>query len=153
VNQNQYALYLPGVQKHTRDLLCFTGALGTYKQHISGIHLCSKMRNESSRFFLFFLNVLIYFIYAQYMHSDSEGRNGSSYNSKNTTPTVKFGGGMVWGCFSSNGTGRIHIIKGDMNGAMYWEILEMSLLPSTRMMRMRDVWIFLQNNDPKQRRL
>jgi len=30
---------------------------------------------------------------------------------------------MVWSCFSSHGTGRIKIIEGKMNGAMYWEFL------------------------------
>ena len=43
---------------------------------------------------------------------------------------------MAWGIFSSRGTGRIHKIEGAMDGAMYWKILEMNLLPSTRIMRM-----------------
>ncbi len=40
---------------------------------------------------------------------------------KNTIPTIKRGGGniMLWGCFSTKGTGQLHRIKGMMDGAMY----------------------------------
>src|SRR4029434_6902880 len=42
-----------------------------------------------------------------------------------TIPTVKHGGGdiMLWGCFSANGTGRLHCIEGTMDGAMLYGIL------------------------------
>ena len=48
----------------------------------------------------------------------------AEYNPKNTIPTVKHCGGnlMLLGCFSANGTGRLHRIEGRMNGAMYREI-------------------------------
>ena len=48
------------------------------------------------------------------------GKNGE-YDSKNTIPTIKHGGGniMLWGCFSAKGTGRLHRIEGTMDGAMY----------------------------------
>ena len=59
-------------------------------------------------------------------------------NPKNTIPTVKHGGGnlMLWGCFSAKGTGRLHRIKGRMNGPMYREILGDNLLPSVRALKM-----------------
>ena len=55
----------------------------------------------------------------------------AEYNTKNTIPTVKHGGGnlMLWGCFSAKGIGRLHRIEGRMNGAMYREILGDNLLP------------------------
>ena len=59
-------------------------------------------------------------------------KRNAEYNPKNTIPTVKHGGGnlMLWGCFSAKGTGRLHCIKGRMNGARYREILGDNLLPS-----------------------
>src|SRR4029434_8313695 len=59
------------------------------------------------------------------------GKN-AEYDPKNTTPTVKHGGGniMLWGCFSAKGTGRLHCIEGTMDGAMYPGILGLNLIPS-----------------------
>ncbi len=48
-------------------------------------------------------------------------RRNAAYDPKNTIPTVKHGGGniMLWGCFSAEGTGPLHHIKGTMDRAMY----------------------------------
>ncbi|CDQ82348.1 unnamed protein product [Oncorhynchus mykiss] len=73
------------------------------------------------------------------------------YNPKNTIPTVKHGGGniILWGCFSAKGTGRLHLIEGRMDGAMYREILANNLLPSVRALKMGRGWVFQHDNDPK----
>lgn len=65
-------------------------------------------------------------------------------------PTVTFRGGniQVWGCISAHSTDRIQMIKRTMNGAMYWEIHEKNLFPSTRMMRMGPRWSYQQDNNP-----
>ena len=66
---------------------------------------------------------------------------------EHTIPSVKHGGGnlMLWGCYSAKGTGRLHLIEGRMNGAMYEELLGDNLLPS----EMGRVWVFQHDNDPK----
>ena len=42
---------------------------------------------------------------------------GMAFHPKYTIKTVKHGGGciMVWGCFSSNGVGKLHLVEGKMN--------------------------------------
>ncbi|XDV13176.1 hypothetical protein PO909_001654 [Leuciscus waleckii] len=73
------------------------------------------------------------------------------YDTKNTIPTVKHGGGniILWGCFSAKGTGRLHRIEGRMDGAMYREILANNLLPSVRALKMGRGGVFQHDNDPK----
>lgn len=74
-----------------------------------------------------------------------------AYQPKNTVPTVKHGGGniMLWGCFSAHGTGRLHIIEGRMDGAMYRNILDKNLFASAKSLKMKRGWVFQQDNDPK----
>ena len=45
----------------------------------------------------------------------------TAHRPKNTTPTVKHGGGslMLWGCFSSAETGALVRMEGKMNGAKW----------------------------------
>ncbi|KAF2346995.1 hypothetical protein FHG87_022249 [Trinorchestia longiramus] len=78
-------------------------------------------------------------------------QHNEEYKSKCTIHTVKFGGGsiMVWGCFSSSGVSKLHIIEGTMNGRKYREILEEQLLPSARLLKLKRGWKFQQDNDPK----
>jgi transposase len=65
-------------------------------------------------------------------------------------PTVKHGGGsiMVWGCFSSHGTGDLVRVDGIMKKEQYKEILEQNAVPSGLRL-IGDGFIFQQDNDPK----
>uniref|UniRef100_A0AAY5KS16 Transposase Tc1-like domain-containing protein n=1 Tax=Esox lucius TaxID=8010 RepID=A0AAY5KS16_ESOLU len=52
-------------------------------------------------------------------------KNNTAHHPKNTIPTVKHGGGsiMLWGCFSSAGTGALVRVEGIMNSSKYQAIL------------------------------
>ena len=76
---------------------------------------------------------------------------GKAFHPKFTIKTVKHGGGniKVWGCFSRNGPGKIHLIEGNMDAKQYIEIIKKNVKSSARMIRMRRGWQFWQDNDPK----
>jgi hypothetical protein len=57
---------------------------------------------------------------------------------------------MLWGCFSTAGTGRRVRIEGKMNGAKYREILDENLLQSPLILRLGRRITFKQDNNPKQ---
>ncbi len=75
-------------------------------------------------------------------------RRNAAYDSKNTIPTVKHGGGniMLWGCFSAKGTGQLHRIKGTMDGAMY---RQGQGIEASQGIEMGRGWVFKHDNDPK----
>ena len=56
---------------------------------------------------------------------------------------------LCFGGFSAKGKGRLHRIKGRMDGAMYWDILGDNLLPAVRALKMGRGWVFQHDNDPK----
>ncbi len=72
---------------------------------------------------------------------------GEEYKDKCVLPTVKHGGGRVWGCMSAAGTGELEFIEGTMNANMYCDILKQSMIPSLRRLGRRA--IFQHDNDPK----
>ena len=56
---------------------------------------------------------------------------------------------MLWGCFSSAGTGALVRIEGEMNGETYRKIREENLLPSARKLKLEQKLIFQHDNDPE----
>uniref|UniRef100_A0A803JX04 Transposase Tc1-like domain-containing protein n=1 Tax=Xenopus tropicalis TaxID=8364 RepID=A0A803JX04_XENTR len=75
----------------------------------------------------------------------------TAHPSEHTIPTVKYGGGSIvlWGCFSSTGTGKLVRVDGKMDGAKYRAILEENLLESAKDLRLGRRFTFQQDNDPK----
>ena len=78
-------------------------------------------------------------------------RKGEAYNPKNTVPTVKHGGGniILWGCFSSSGTGNLVKVQGIMRKEDYIKILEENVKDSARKLHLGRRWKYQQDNDPK----
>ncbi len=56
---------------------------------------------------------------------------------------------MVWGCFAASGPGRLAIIDGTMNSALYQKILKENVRPSVCDLKFKRTWGMQQDNDPK----
>ncbi|KAK3521940.1 hypothetical protein QTP70_020054 [Hemibagrus guttatus] len=78
-------------------------------------------------------------------------KSNTAFQKKNIIPTVKYGGGsvMVWGCFAASGPGRLTVINGTMNSAVYQKILKENVRPSVCDLKLKQTWVLQQNNDPK----
>ncbi|GFT41391.1 transposable element Tcb1 transposase [Trichonephila clavipes] len=64
-------------------------------------------------------------------------------------PTVKYPKKvMVWGCISSHGVDRLHIVSGTVKAMDYIEKLQNKLLPTARDLFGNQSWIFQDDNAP-----
>ncbi len=86
------------------------------------------------------------------LQSSKKGLYLGTYLEKDTKkhfffPKLKCAGSslMVWGCFSTAGTGRLVRVEGKLNGALYRDILNENLFHSALDRRA----LFQQDNDPK----
>uniref|UniRef100_A0A9J8AA81 Transposase n=1 Tax=Cyprinus carpio carpio TaxID=630221 RepID=A0A9J8AA81_CYPCA len=78
-------------------------------------------------------------------------KSNTAFQKKIIIPTVKYGGGnvMFWGCFAALGPGRLAVINGTMNSAVYQKILKENVRPSVRDLKLKRTWVLQQDNDPK----
>ncbi|KAK3510401.1 hypothetical protein QTP70_005894 [Hemibagrus guttatus] len=78
-------------------------------------------------------------------------KSNTAFQKKNIIPTVKYGGGsvMVWGCFAASGPGRLAVINGTMNSAVYQKILKENVRRSVCDLKLKRTWVLQQDNDPK----
>ncbi|KAK3549753.1 hypothetical protein QTP86_007766 [Hemibagrus guttatus] len=78
-------------------------------------------------------------------------KSNTAFQKKIITPTVKYGGGsvMVWGCSAASGPGRLAVINGTMNSAVYQKILKENVRPSVCDLKLKRMWVLQQDNDPK----
>ena len=56
---------------------------------------------------------------------------------------------MVWGCMSSQGTGKLHIIQGIMDKHYYVDMLKQNVKDSVEKLGISHDFAFYQDNDPK----
>ena len=85
-----------------------------------------------------------------YGHNDLKivwRKKGETYHPKNTTPTVKHGGGnlMLWGCFSSSGVGKPVRVHGIMKKQDYKKILEDNVYKSALKVSLGRNFVFQQD--------
>lgn len=78
-------------------------------------------------------------------------KHNTVHQPEHPIPTVKHVGGsiMLWGCFSSAGTGKLVRLDGTTDGAKYRAILEENLLEATKDLRLVWRFTFQQNNNPE----
>ncbi|KAK3510959.1 hypothetical protein QTP70_027804 [Hemibagrus guttatus] len=78
-------------------------------------------------------------------------KSNTAFHKKNIKPPVKYGGGsvMVWCCFAASGPGRLAVINGTMNSAVYQKILKEIVWPSVCDLKLKRTWVLQQDNDPK----
>ncbi|KAK3563022.1 hypothetical protein QTP86_013282 [Hemibagrus guttatus] len=78
-------------------------------------------------------------------------KRNTAFQKKNIIPTVKYGGGsvMVWDYFAASGPGRLAVINGTMNSAIYQKILKENVRPSVCDLKLKRTWVLQQDNDPK----
>ncbi|KAK3555210.1 hypothetical protein QTP86_010469 [Hemibagrus guttatus] len=76
-------------------------------------------------------------------------KSNTAFQKKNIIPTVKYGGAsvMVWGCFAASGPGRLAVINGTMNSAVYQKILKENVWPSVCDLKLKQTWVLQQDND------
>ncbi|KAK1785248.1 hypothetical protein P4O66_018641 [Electrophorus voltai] len=78
-------------------------------------------------------------------------KSNTAFQKRNIIPTVKYGVGsvIVWGCFAASGPGRLTVVNGTMNSAVYQKILKENFRPSVRDLKLKRTWVLQQDNDPK----
>ncbi|KAK3574095.1 hypothetical protein QTP86_002852 [Hemibagrus guttatus] len=81
-------------------------------------------------------------------------KSNIAFQNKNIIPKVKYGGGsvIVWGCFAASGPGRLAVINGTMNSAIYQKILKENVRTSVCDLKLKRTWVLQQDNDPKHTR-
>ena len=75
---------------------------------------------------------------------------GEEFQDECLMQTVKHGGGgvMCWGCICSKEVGHIRKVFGRLDEAGYIDVLENTMIPSTRGLLMGNNLIFQQDNAP-----
>ncbi len=73
-------------------------------------------------------------------------KTNTGFHQKNIIPTVKHGGGsvIVWGCFAVSAPGRLSIIDGTMNSALYQKIMKKNVQPSVCDLKLKRTWVMQQ---------
>ncbi len=78
-------------------------------------------------------------------------KTNRAFHTKNIIPKVKHGGAsvMFWGCFAFSEPGRLAIIDGTINSAVYQTILKENVRLSVCDLKLKRTWVMQQDNDPK----